>query len=77
MADPDERGGPKYAPADGDGRKPYVVTMNDWGKTKERLVYADDPTDARWQAKGRGHVGLYVTSTKRATPADVERLDAY
>ena len=30
---------PKYAPAREDGTKPYVVTVTDWGKRSDRLVY--------------------------------------
>lgn len=61
----------KYAPANERGDKPYVVELNDWGRTRTKVVYAKNPTEARREAKGRGHVGLYVVSTRRATPEDL------
>ena len=43
----------RYAPARGDGTKPYVVTVSDWGKRAERLVYVKERGQARYAALGR------------------------
>jgi hypothetical protein len=47
---------PKYAPANAEGLKPYVVTIQDWDRERDRLVYAENPAGARWKALGRGAV---------------------
>jgi hypothetical protein len=63
---------PKYAPANEAGEKPYIVETMNWGKDDHRLVYAETPSDARWKAVGRGHTGLYVRRTRRATVEDMQ-----
>lgn len=61
-----------YAPAREDGRKPYTVTVSDWGQQRTRVVYAKDSMDARRQVIGRGQVGLYLVSCKRTRVEEVE-----
>ena len=65
---------PKYAPAREDGDKPYVISIHDWGKDIERLGWGATASEAKYDATGRKHVGMYVNSARRATPDDVERL---
>jgi hypothetical protein len=62
----------KYAPAREDGLKPWVVTRREWGRSSERVVYAETSAAAKYKAIGRQ---LHVTATvRRATPEDIERL---
>ena len=56
----------KYAPPDDEGRKPFVVTVSDWGRKRTRVVYAADRHGARYAAIGRGGPGTYVTKIRRA-----------
>lgn len=64
----------KYAPADGEGRKPYVVAVRDWGRESEELVWAGDAAGARREAVDGTVPWRYALSTRRAIPGDVERL---
>jgi hypothetical protein len=64
----------KYAPANENDEKPYVVTVWDWGRVEDELVYADGPVCARHKAVGPRTNYRYATGTRRATPEDVERL---
>lgn len=66
----------KYAPANTAGEKPYVVTMRSWGRERSKLVYADSATSAKYLAFGRLGTGEYITSTRRATAADLPTQDA-
>jgi hypothetical protein len=67
---------PRYAPAREDGTKPYVVTVADWGKTSERLVYAKGLGAARYRAT-LNVTGVYAKSVRRASPEDVTNLKEY
>jgi hypothetical protein len=59
----------KYAPAREDGLKPWIVTLCEWGRKTDRIIYAETNAAARYQAVGRMR---YVTATaRRATPADI------
>lgn len=60
----------KYAPADTDGNKPYIITISDWGKDRTVLEYAPTPVEARSRHSRRG-VGQYVKGVRRATTEDV------
>lgn len=60
----------KYAPRNEDGLKPWVVTISEWGRKSDRIVYADTGAQAKYQTCGRMR---HVTATvRRATPADVK-----
>ena len=60
---------PKYAPAREDGLKPWLVTIYEWGKSRDRVIYAETAAAARYDAIGRM---LYVSAkARRATPADL------
>lgn len=61
----------KYAPAREDGKKPYVVAISEWGRHRERLVWATNVSGARYAAIGRGGVGVGIRQVRRATPADM------
>lgn len=61
---------PKYAPAR-DGLKPYVVSVYDWGRERDHLVWAEKASDARYEAVGRTRPGVYAGKIRRATPADL------
>lgn len=61
----------KYAPANEDGLKPYVVERKGWGKTDTRVVYAANTPEAKYKAFGRMGTGEYITGCRRATPEDV------
>lgn len=67
---------PRYAPPNEQGQKPYHVTINNWGRMVERIVYADNTAEARYSAVGRSGPGVYVSKVRRATPADLEALHA-
>jgi hypothetical protein len=62
----------KYAPANDEGLKPYVVTRKGWRSESTKVVYADTPTIAKFLAFGRMGVGQYVSECRRATPGDIE-----
>lgn len=62
---------PKYAPANSDGEKPYVVVGRRWAVREAFLVWADSAADARYKSGFRG-TAEYVISVHRATPNDVE-----
>lgn len=62
---------PKYAPANGEGLKPYCVTVTEWGRQTERIVYAHSAGDAQYQAKGR--MRYTYARARRATPEDMIR----
>ena len=55
----------KYEPARVDGTKGYIVTMSDWGKRREREVYAKDAPSARFRVLPRRMVGVYIIGVKR------------
>ena len=65
---------PKYAPAREDGKKPYVVTIMDWGKTRERIGWGKTVADAKYNAAGRSRPGMHVSRARRATPEDMETI---
>jgi hypothetical protein len=64
---------PKYAPANDEGLKPYMVTRAGWGRSSTRLVYADKVATAKYKAFGRMGTGEYITECRRATPEDIEQ----
>ena len=65
----------KYAPANDEGLKPYVVTLRTWNRERTKVVYCERPQDARYEAGwGRLGAGEYVTNVRRARPIDVELL---
>lgn len=61
---------PKYAPPDDNGLKPWVVTISEWGRKSDQIVYAETSAQAKYRMCG----GMrHATATaRRATPADVE-----
>jgi hypothetical protein len=63
---------PKYAPANTEGLKPFVVEEYLFGKPGEHLVYANNAAESK-HALYRMRYATY--SSRRATPADVERLE--
>lgn len=61
----------KYAPAREDGMKPYVISTHSWGRTSDRIEWADSLREAK------AHYGwtrqLHTSiSVRRATPADMD-----
>jgi hypothetical protein len=54
----------KYEPPRDDGKKGYVVTIWDWGKTYTRTVYAKDAADARSMSDPR-RLASHVKSVRR------------
>ncbi|MEJ6554047.1 hypothetical protein PQI51_03290 [Microbacterium esteraromaticum] len=62
----------KYAPANENGEKPYVVTQSGWGRTRTRITYAKTVAEAKFRAFGRQGVGEFITGCRRATPEDME-----
>ena len=63
---------PKFAPAREDGLKPWVVAVSSWGRTTERIEYAESARQATYQAVGR--MQHTYGKARRATPDDMERL---
>ena len=62
----------KYAPPRDDGLKPYCVTVREWGRSRECIVYAENSGRAKYEAIGQMR---YVTAdARRATPEDITRL---
>ena len=62
----------KYAPADENGDKPYVVEVWDFGRHSVRVVYAANPGEAKYRAIGRQRNPMaYAQSVRRATPQDL------
>lgn len=62
----------KYAPANAEGKKPYVVSGRNFGRLIDRIVYAEDASAAKhWS--GFVGVGNYVVRVRRATPQDLPR----
>lgn len=62
---------PKYAPANENGEKPYVVERSGWGRKRTKVVYAATVADAKYRAFGRLGTGEYITGCRRATPEDM------
>lgn len=62
----------KYAPANDEGLKPYVVTRKGWGRETTVIAYAEKPADAKYIAFGRLGVGDYIASCRRAAPEDIQ-----
>jgi hypothetical protein len=61
----------KYAPANQDGEKPYVVEKSGWGRKRSKVIYARTVAEAKHRAFGRLGVGEYITGCRRATPEDM------
>lgn len=62
----------RYAPPNADGLKPWVVTIREWGRTRDTIQYAETAARAKYRAIGRAR---HVTATaRRATPLDMEAL---
>ncbi len=60
----------KYAPANADGLKPWVVTVSSsWGPRQDQIVYAKTAAAAKYKAIGRQQ-HTYGT-VRRATPGDL------
>ena len=62
----------KYAPAREDGLKPWLVTVTEWGRSRERIEWAE--TNAQACSQARGRMRYTYARARRATPADLERL---
>jgi hypothetical protein len=60
---------PKYAPAREDGLKPWHVTVAEWGREWEQIVYAKTSGEAEYVAKNRSL--CRYPKARRATPADL------
>ena len=60
----------KYAPVrESDGLKPWVVTVWSWGRSHDRIEWADTNRQAVFQAIGRQmHT---IGRARRATPDDL------
>lgn len=56
----------KYAPANANGEKPYVVEVVEWGRVRSKVVWATTPARARYKAVGRRSPGVYARSVRRA-----------
>ena len=52
----------KYAPPNDAGLKPWLVTVSEWGRKNDRIVYAETNAAAKYEAVGRMR---YVTATAR------------
>lgn len=63
---------PRYAPANEQGEKPYLVEVSAFAGSNRytRIVYANKPGEAEYQAKGR-QMHTYAKA-RRATPADID-----
>ena len=62
---------PKYAPKREDGLMAYVVTTSSWGKSFDRIKWAESLKVAK--AKYGWTRQLHTSkSVRRATPADIE-----
>ncbi len=61
----------KYAPANGEGKKPYIVEGLSWGKDVQRLVWGKDVAEAKYRA-GLSGTGQYVRRVRRALIEEVE-----
>jgi len=66
---------PKYAPANEAGEKPYIVTVWNFGNERDRLVYANDVSTAKWRAVGRRGPAIYAKGCRRALWSEVPHSD--
>lgn len=62
----------KFAPPAETGEKPYVVTVRFWADEDTHLEWAEDAAEARRRYPSLPY--QYVTSCRRATPADIDAL---
>lgn len=60
-----------------DGRKHYLVTWLEWGRTERRVVVALNAQDARWEAGVGGRTPNYISgvSAVRATPIEAREWE--
>ena len=64
----------KFAPANAEGQKPYVIVGWRWGREVTVIVYGETAASARYCSGFRG-TAEYVISARRATPEDLATLD--
>lgn len=60
----------KYAPANADGEKPYVVETWNFGATQSKVVYAKDAVTAKYRVIGRQRF-VHAQRVRRALADEV------
>lgn len=63
----------KYAPKRADGLYAYVITKSSWGKSWDRIEWAESLAVARQQF-GWTRERYTTITVRRATPSDLEQL---